>query len=201
MTGKLLSTIHESDSQQHLCEFIIKQNETFYQKVFDIKVDFSGFKSKLMESDLSPSEHLFMINSESLDNEILNDAFEKMFCFECNPFKELKEVNEKRNGDYLFCLSRKSVYDFGNNFVIFRERKLLEMFNKFYHNSTLFEAMDKKIVVCQGTNIYKKGENEIVHPFIGHNDNKSLYFYGGVGASIFNKYLGNFYNSKTWIIQ
>jgi hypothetical protein len=32
--------------------------------------------------------------------------------------------------------------------------------------------MDKKIVVCQGTNIYKKGENEIVHPFIGHNDNK-----------------------------
>jgi hypothetical protein len=119
MTGKLLSTIHESDSQQHLCEFIIKQNETFYQKVFDIKVDFSGFKSKLMESDLSPSEHLFMINSESLDNEILNDAFEKMFCFECNPFKELKEVNEKRNGDYLFCLSRKSVYDFGNNFVYF----------------------------------------------------------------------------------
>jgi len=205
MTEKILPTIiHDKDSQSHLCEFIVKQNETFYQKVFNADVDFSRFKQKLMESDLSSAEHLFMINLESLGDEKLNCKFEQMFDFKDKNekfFKECKEVNEKREkGDYLFCLSRKVVNGFGKNFMTFRERKLLEMFYKFHHNSTLFELMNNQIIVCQGTNIYKKNEKKIIYPYITHIDNKSKYFYGEVEASVFNKYLGNYYNGKTQII-
>ncbi len=201
---KILLTIHEQNSQDHLCEFIIKQNEAFYKKVFETEVDFSNFKQKLMESDLSSAEHLFMINLESLGDEKLNCTFEQMFNFKDKReelFKGCKEVNEKREkGDYLFCLSRKVVKGFGKNFMTFRERKLLEMFYKFHHNSTLFELMNNQIIVCQGTNIYKKNEKKIIYPYITHIDNKSKYFYGEVEASVFNKYLGNYYNGKTQII-